>query len=423
MNRSLLSIFLTIFLNSVCVTGASAGLPAGSATADTVPASSAVDPTHAQQTAVTLAQHGRAVFNAGNYALAIDYYTAALDSYPLFDALIGRSLAYSAIHARDKSADDAVAAAKIVASTGGDGQLASRLYHFAGLEYYLSDEYDKSIAVFTEAIHLAPSNSKIYVSRANAYKQKLDFERALPDLEKAMALDPANVSAKDSYAMAFADMGLYQVAIDKLNDSLAADKSASTTYMNLGQVYTSMGKYADARSNLDKALKLDPQNWDAVLHDIQLNFYTGDYAAASHDVDRWLENNRESSSRQDVEYMLIWKHIVSQRLKLDDRASIEAQVSRLGDRAAWPGPIIDFFLSKMNADQLRAAAINGDPDSLKKRQCEAETYIGEMNLADGRANEAAKNFGAAVSLCPISWAEYDLSRFELKSIVNAGAAR
>ncbi|WP_081078005.1 tetratricopeptide repeat protein [Burkholderia pseudomultivorans] len=422
MNRPLLSVFLTIFLNSVCVTGASASLAAGSATAGTLPAASTVAPTSAQQTAVTLAQHGRTAFKAGNYSLAINYYTAALKLYPLVDAFMGRSLAYSAIHARDESADDAVAAAKIITSTGGNDKFASDLYHLAGLGYYLSDEYDKAIAVYTEAINLAPSNSKIYESRADAYKQKLDFEHALPDLERAMALNPKSVSAKDSYAMAFADMGLYQVAINKLNESLAADKGSSITYMNLGQVYTSMGKYAAARSNLDKALELDPQNWDAVLHNVELNFYMKDYTAASRDADRWLENNRESSSPQDVEYMLIWKHVLSQRLKTDGRASMEEEVSKLRDRGAWPRPIIDFFLSKMNADQLRAAAINGDPDSLKKRQCEAEAYIGEMNLAAGMMNDAARNFEAAVSLCPISWVEYNLSRYELKSI-NSSVGR
>ncbi|WP_431229024.1 tetratricopeptide repeat protein [Burkholderia contaminans] len=416
MNRPLLSILLATLLTSTFVTGASASPSAELTIPDTVPAPSSVDSTSAQRTSVTLAQLGRAAFKDRNYPLAINYYTAALDAYPLLDAFLGRNVVYSTIHEREKSADDAVAAATIIKNTGTSYKFATDLYHLAGLNYKISEKYDKSIIAFTEAIKLDPSDPKIYESRASAYKQKLDFEHALADLEKAMSLDPKSVEIKDSYAMAFADMGLYQVAIDKLNASLAADNSSSTTYMNLGQVSMSMGKYDDARRYLEKSLQLDSQNWDAVQNDIKLNFYTKRYATASGGVDRWLENNRDSSSSQSVEYMLIWKHLISQRQKIDDRESLESETSKLQDHTAWPRPIIDFFLSKISAAQLRQATANGNADSLKIHQCESETYIGEMNLASGKTDDAAKNFETAVALCPTSWEEYELSRFELKSI-------
>lgn len=419
MNRPLLSILLATLLTSTFVTGASASPPAEMTTADTLPTPSVVDSTSAQRTSLTLAQLGRTAFNEGNYPLAIDYYTAALDAYPLLEAFLGRNVVYSTIHEREKSADDAVAAATIIKNTGTNYKLATDLYHLAGLQYKISGKYDKSITALTEAIDLNPSDPQIHDARASSYKQILDFEHALLDLEKAMSLDPKSTEIKDSYAMAFADMGLYQVAIDKLNASLAADNRSSTTYMNLGQVYMSTGKYDDARRNLDKALQLDPQNWDAVLNDIKLNFYTKRYAAASRSADRWLENNKESSSSQSVEYILIWKHLISQRQKIDDSASLESETSKLRDQISWPRPAIDFFLSKINADQLRKAIANGDADSLKIRQCEAETYIGEMNLANGKTDDATKNFETSVSLCPVSWEEYDLSKFELKLINNA----
>ncbi|KVL58034.1 hypothetical protein WT01_16935 [Burkholderia cepacia] len=246
----------------------------------------------------------------------------------------------------------------------------------------------------------------------------LDFDHALLDLKKALDLDPGSINAKDSYAMAFADMGLYQVAIDKLNESLATDKNASTTYVNLGQVYMSMGRYDDSRRNLDKALQLDPQDWDAVLNDVKLNFYTRNYEAALRGADAWLDNNRENSSTEDVAYMLIWKHLSSQRHRVDDRGSLEGESSRLRNQEAWPHPIIDFFLSKIDADQLRMAAAKGDAGPPGTRQCEAETYIGEANLTAGKVEDATRNFETAVSLCPVSWAEYDLAKFEIKSIKN-----
>ncbi|NTZ86059.1 tetratricopeptide repeat protein [Burkholderia metallica] len=417
MNRSLLSVVSAMVLISVPAAKVFASESGKTVTADTPLTPSAVDSTSAQQTAIALVQRGRAAEKAGNYPLAISYYTAALNLRPLLlDALVGRSLAYGKIHEQENSADDAMAAARIIAGDGENHKLASHLYNFAGLGYYLSNKYGKSVSALTEAINLDPSKSSIYVSRANSYKSKLDFDHALVDLKKAMELDPGNIGAKDSYAMAFADMGLYQFAIDKLNESLAADKNSSTTYRNLGQVYMWMGKYDDARRNLDKALQLDPQDPDAVLNDVELNFYTKNYAAALRVAGAWLDSNRESSSSEDVAYMLIWKHLLSQRQKMDDRASLEGESSRLRDQGSWPRPVIDFFLSRIDADQLRAAAAKGDAEAPGTHQCEAETYIGEMNMQAGNVEEAARNFETAVSLCPISWAEYDLAKFELKSI-------
>ncbi|WP_423380196.1 tetratricopeptide repeat protein [Burkholderia sp. LMG 32019] len=382
-----------------------------------------VDSTSAQQTAITLAQRGRAADKARNYPLAISYYTAALNLRPLFlDALVGRSLAYDKIHERENAADDAVVAAKIINDEGQNYKLASYLYRFAGLGYYLSNKYEKSVAAFTGAIDIDPSDPGAYVSRANSYKLMLNFDHALLDLKKALDLDPASIDAQDSYAMAFADMGLYQVAIDKLNESQAADKNASTTYVNLGQVYMSMGRYDDARRNLNKALQLDPQNWDAVLNDVKLNFYTKNYVVALHAANAWLDNNRESSSSEDVEYMLIWKHLSSQRHRVDDRVSLEDESSRLRNQESWPRPIIEFFLSKIDADQLRVAAVKGDAGPHGVRRCEAETYIGEMNMMAGKVEDATRNFETAVSLCPVSWAEYDLAKFEIKSIKNFTAS-
>jgi len=402
-------------------TEALANQPGVATSTHTLPAPATADSASGQQKAIKLTEYGLAARKVKNYPLAISYYTAALNFYQLLDALIGRCLVYDEAHEREKSADDAVATARIMTNTGTHHEFAVKFYDLAGLDYYLSKKYDKSIASFSESISIDPLDPKIYVFRANAYKMKFDFENTLSDLKKAMELDPKSIAAQDSYAMTFADLGLYQFAIDKLNDSLVVDKGSSTTYMNLGQVYTSMGKYDEARGNLNRALQLDPQNWDAVSNSVKLNFYTKNYVAASRDADTWLDNNRESSPSIDVEYALIWKHISSQPQRVDDRASLEMESVKLRDQNAWPHPIIDFFLSKIDADQLRAATVNGDAEFLKIRKCEAEAYIGETNLTNGKVDDATKNFETASSLCPPSWAEYDLSKFELKSIKNSAA--
>ncbi|NLA18236.1 hypothetical protein GPU89_14695 [Burkholderia cepacia] len=119
MNRSLLSVVSAMLLISVPMTEVLASEPGKTATTDPSLVSATVDSTSAQQTAVTLAQRGQAAEKARNYPLAISYYTAALNLHPLLlDALVGRSLAYDKIHERETSADDALAAAKIISDEG-----------------------------------------------------------------------------------------------------------------------------------------------------------------------------------------------------------------------------------------------------------------------------------------------------------------
>jgi tetratricopeptide (TPR) repeat protein len=63
-------------------------------------------------------------------------------------------------------------------------------YWWRGEEYYSDEDYDQSIANYTEAIRLEPDYVKAYMSRGTAYEEKEDYDRAIADYTQAIRLDP-----------------------------------------------------------------------------------------------------------------------------------------------------------------------------------------------------------------------------------------
>jgi tetratricopeptide (TPR) repeat protein len=53
-----------------------------------------------------------------------------------------------------------------------------------------TEDYDKQIAEYTQAISLNPDDAEAYNNRGKAYEKKEDYDRAIADYNKASKLDP-----------------------------------------------------------------------------------------------------------------------------------------------------------------------------------------------------------------------------------------
>src|ERR1700677_693122 len=58
-----------------------------------------------------------------------------------------------------------------------------------------AQDYDKAVALWTEALKLAPNDATIYFNRASAYAGKKDAENAIADVSQAIQLDPKDAEA------------------------------------------------------------------------------------------------------------------------------------------------------------------------------------------------------------------------------------
>jgi tetratricopeptide (TPR) repeat protein len=59
-----------------------------------------------------------------------------------------------------------------------------------------NEQYDKAIAIYTDAIRRDPKYAYAYIGRGDAYLLKGDLDRALCDFDQAARLDPGNEEAK-----------------------------------------------------------------------------------------------------------------------------------------------------------------------------------------------------------------------------------
>jgi lipoprotein NlpI len=74
----------------------------------------------------------------------------------------------------------------------------------------------------------------------------------------------------------------------------------------------------------------------------------------------------------------------------------------------------------MTPEAVLAAADNPDADTKNGQICEANFYTGELDLQQGKKDDAIRLFRLAAASCPKSFVEYEGANAELKAL---GAAQ
>lgn len=122
-----------------------------------------------------LHSQGYAARKKGDYNLAINYYTKALEVLPShFKALFNRGFAYDKIGEYDKAINDYTNAIEI------DPQNAFTYYN-KGISLDRKGDYDEAIWFFSKAIDLEPKKADFYHNRGFAYRKKKNYHKAIED--------------------------------------------------------------------------------------------------------------------------------------------------------------------------------------------------------------------------------------------------
>jgi lipoprotein NlpI len=218
------------------------------------------------------------------------------------------------------------------------------------------------------------SRAAAYTYRGNAYNAKGDHDRAIADYTEAIRLDP---------------------------------KDALVAYNNRGNAYLAKGELDRAIADFDEAIRLDPSNAGTYFSRGRANLYAGALPKALADFDRASALDRKDA------YAALWLDIASKRSNLPGR--LAAAVAQI-DMTKWPAPVIRLYLGQMTPEAALAAADDPDADTKKGQICEANFYTGELDLRQGKKDEATRLFRLAVASCPKSFVEYDGAKAELKAL-------
>jgi tetratricopeptide (TPR) repeat protein len=140
---------------------------------------------------------------------------------------------------------------------------AARLFAGVGEYYMNTEDYDKAIEFFREAVQLDDTfnSSKTGLSEALALKGNQVFvkddkpDRARQFFEEALRYNPKNSPAYFGLAEVYTEQGEELQAVANYEKALSNDKDLTEIYVPLGILYYQQGEIAKSDDLLSKALK------------------------------------------------------------------------------------------------------------------------------------------------------------------------
>ena len=194
---------------------------------------------------------------AGNYVLAVDYYTRCIDA----GGLTREDLANT--------------------------------HSNRGVAHYHNGMYDQAILDFDAALALDPGDAEVYYNRGLAYRNKGDYDQAVRDYGEAIRLDPEFAFAYKSRGIAHRKMGNYDLAIEDYDRAIALDSGDADAYYNRGLAYYHKGDYGRAIQNYDQAFAFGPEKAEIYNNRGLAYRHKQDYGQAVRDYDAAIRLNSE----------------------------------------------------------------------------------------------------------------------------------
>jgi tetratricopeptide (TPR) repeat protein len=143
-----------------------------------------------------------------------------------------------------------------------DPQYALTYSHRADA-YKDKGQFQEALADYGKALELAPKYATAYLNRANLYAENSDFDRAIADYRRALEVEPANILAYYSRGNTYAKQGRYEQAIADYNTLLEINPLYPHAYVRMGLAYEKLDRTKDALAIYKAYLqKLDLQKQD-----------------------------------------------------------------------------------------------------------------------------------------------------------------
>jgi tetratricopeptide (TPR) repeat protein len=272
----------------------------------------------------------------------------------------------------------------------------------------LGDE-DKAIADCGTAIKLDPDNAEAYYRRGDAYSFQKEYDKAIADFGVAIRLQPKFIGPWFDRANAFYFKGEVDRAIEGYTGLLAFAPKFHAAYAARGAVHLYKGALDLALADYDSALaqsSRDEYLWFRAF----VRRLKGEPARAIADFNRLAEQ-----SPADARWAL-WLEIAGREAGV--RSRLAEAVARL-DMTVWPAPVVRLFLGQLTPDAVLAAAEDKDAELKQYQMCEARTFIGELDLIEGRKNAAFDGFRVVAKECSYASFEVTVAQGELR---RAGVA-
>ncbi len=285
----------------------------------------------------------------------------------------------------------------------------AQAYKARGLMYQRQNKQKEAAADYSAAITLAPKDAAAYDMRGTTYAGMGSFDQAIADYDAALKLDAQDASAYNNRGFAYTAKGQLDKAVADLNTAIKLSPNDVSAHRNRGNAYRLLGQNDMALADYSAVLQINPRDVVTLYDRGHVQFMSGNFSGAASDFSQSLALMPKQP------YTAIWLYLSRARMGQPDRKELAANAAKT-DAAAWPAPVIAFYLGKSSANQVETAATDSDPQLQRGKQCQAPFYIGEYELLSDNRNAAKPLLQQAIDSCPQGLYEHDTAKIELQRL-------
>ncbi|MCG9697330.1 lipoprotein NlpI [Shewanella sp. Isolate11] len=241
------------------------------------------------------------------------------------------------------------------------------------------------------------------------YKLEITLAR-LNDILASAELSPEQ-RARFHYdrGVIYDSVGLRILSRIDFHQALKIQPNLADAYNFIGIYYTQEGEFESAYEAFDAVLELSPDYDYAYLNRGIALYYGERNELAVTDMERFYQGDDTDG------YRALWLYITEAKVDIESaKQHLTEHRSLLADDN-WATVIVDFYLGKINKDDVFNAAKEGlqHQNEYAERLCEAYFYLAKVAQRNGQLNDAANYFKLALATNIYDFVEHRYARVEL----------
>jgi lipoprotein NlpI len=209
-------------------------------------------------------------------------------------------------------------------------------------------------------------------------------------------------------------VGLRLLARIDFHQAIKLQPDLADAYNFLGIYYTQEGEFDSAYEAFDGVLELSPGYDYAYLNRGIALYYGERYQLAVEDMQAFLARDPSDG------YRVLWLYLMSSAVDKNQALADLALHRQQLNNDDWASVLVDFYLGKLNQEQVFAAAKVGltQPKEYAERLCEAYFYLAKQAASNGQYQQAANFYRLTLATNIYDFVEHRYARIELAKMKN-----
>lgn len=283
------------------------------------------------------------------------------------------------------------AASAAVRLAGDDNKELSKALLLRGA---LSDDEDRRLGDFNQAVLIDPTNSEALRVRGTYHLAREDYDKAAADFTKLLEADGNNVNAQHALSEALIQLKKYDEALQHADKAVEIDAKNPLSYTLRARVYLMKEDAKHALTDINKAIELDPRDATALMLRARYYLFENDLAKAKEDVNQLLVVRPGL-----VEGILLRSMIAAEEKRYDDAISDIRGLLRADPKnVEWRLQLAGYYVGSerpRHAIEIYDELVGEDPQNWMAMRGRADAL-----LSVGKHAEAIEDYEKVLKLEP-----------------------